>query len=82
MAYQVIKTWLNHHVLHIDVYPYGDALTGETIEKWLIHAINVRIVEAVRIKTDEDEQKVIDRWTVEGIRKDMMTAKVDGVTNA
>ena len=81
-AYQVIKSWLNPHILHIDVYEGCDVLIGETIEKWLIHAINGRIVEAVRVKTDVDEQKVIDRWTVEGIRKDMRTAKVDGETNA
>lgn len=76
--YQLIKTWLNPRVLHIDVYPYGDALIGDTIEKWLIHAINGRIVEAVQVREGDSEDKIIDRWTVEGIRKDMMTAKVDG----
>lgn len=70
-AYQVIKTWLNPHVLHIDVYEGCDALIGDTVEKWLIHATNGRIIEAVEVKTQADEDRAIDRWTVERLKKEL-----------
>ena len=67
--YRILKTWLNPCILHIDVYRSGVALTGESVENWLVHAIDGRIIEAVQIVDGVTEDGVIDRWTVRGMVK-------------
>lgn len=68
--YKVVKTWRNPHILHIEVYRYDEHQDGDSIEKWLVHAINGKIVEYEEVRTDED--RVIDRWTVESVKEEMV----------
>lgn len=68
--YRFLKTWHNPQILHIDVYRYDEHRDGDSIENWLVHAVNGRIEDYEQVRGNEDV--IIDRWTVARLKAEMI----------